>query len=161
MLELLKGVLGVFTIPPKNIFACTTSADGWHKFCTVQPDLVIVDWMQNPDHGIHLTHQIRTDKGSPNHFVPIIMTAGSGHQNKVVRARDAGVSEYLVKPFSAGALADRITRVIEKPRQFVVSDTYTGPDRRVGLSDKYTGPERREGSKTGAGDKPARDSKSA
>lgn len=143
MFELLKNVLGVFTVPVKNIHSSYNAEDAFHKFCSVNHDLLIVDWLQNPDHGINLARMIRTDKKSPNHFVPIIMTAGSGHEKKVIRARDAGVSEYLVKPFSAGSLADRITRVIEKPRQFVVCETYTGPDRRVS-SEGYTGPERRE-----------------
>ena len=144
MQELLKDVLGVFTIPPKNIHACLNEEEAWRMFCAANYDLLIVDWMQSPDHGIHLTRRIRSDKTSPNNFVPIIMTAGSGHEKRVLRARDAGVSEYLVKPFSAGSLADRITRVIENPRQFVICDAYVGPDRRVGLANNYTGPERRE-----------------
>ena len=45
--------------------------------------MVIIDWMQTPDRGIELTKKIRTDSKSPNPFVPIIMTAGSGHKNRV------------------------------------------------------------------------------
>lgn len=94
-------------------------------------DIVITDWLDNPDSGIQLIKKIRMDSKSPNKFVPIIMTAGSGHLSRVLRSRDAGVSEYLMKPFAANALATRITRVIETKRPFVVSATYTGPDRRV------------------------------
>ena len=79
---------------------------------------------------------------TPNRFVPIIMTAGTGHLDNVIRARNAGISEYLVKPFSAGALADRITRVIESPREFVISDNYIGPDRRI-KQRVYVGEDRR------------------
>ena len=143
MFQLVKGVLNLLTVPEKNIYASYTVEDAFSAFCTMNHDLIIVDWLQNPDRGIQLTKIMRTDKGTPNPFVPIIMTAGSGHLSRVIRARDAGISEYLVKPFSAKSLAERIVRVIEKQRQFVVCDSYVGPDRRV-RSEGYEGPERRE-----------------
>jgi DNA-binding response OmpR family regulator len=143
MFQLVKGVLNLLTVPERNIFASYTVEDAFAAFCKMNHDLIIVDWLQNPDRGIQLTKIMRTDKTTPNPFVPIIMTAGSGHLSRVIRARDAGISEYLVKPFSAKSLAERIVRVIEKQRQFVVCDTYVGPDRRV-RSEGYEGPERRE-----------------
>ncbi len=143
MFKLVKGVLNLFSVPENNIYASYTIDEAFNSFRQIRHDLVIADWLQNPDRGIQLTKIIRTDKTSPNPFVPIIMTAGSGHLQRVIKARDAGISEYLVKPFSAKSLAERITRVIEKPRQFVVCDSYVGPDRRT-RSEGYAGPERRE-----------------
>ncbi len=142
MYELVKGVLNLFSVPEANVYAAYTVEDAFRLFREHNHDLVIADWLQNPDRGIELTKVIRTDKNTPNAFVPIIMTAGSGHLGRVIRARDSGISEYLVKPFSAKSLADRISRVIEKPRMFVVCDSYTGPDRRS-KTEGYTGPERR------------------
>lgn len=131
MFQLVKGVLNLLTVPEGNIHSAYTVEEGFTKFCQIRHDLILVDWLQNPDRGIHLTKTIRRDKKTVNAFVPIIMTAGSGHLARVIKARDAGVSEYLVKPFSAKSLAERIVRVIEKQREFVVSDDYVGPDRRV------------------------------
>lgn len=142
MFQLVKGVLGLLTVPEGNIHAAYTVEEGFSKFCQVKHDLVLVDWLQNPDRGIHLTKTIRRDRQTVNAYVPIIMTAGSGHLARVLKARDAGVSEYLVKPFSARSLADRIVRVIEKQRPFVVGDTYVGPDRRV-KDLPFGGPDRR------------------
>lgn len=144
MFQLVKGVLNLLTVPEKNIFASYTVEEAFASFCHERHDLILVDWLQNPDRGIHLTKTIRRDKKTVNAFVPIIMTAGSGHLARVIKARDAGVSEYLVKPFSAKSLADRIVRVIEKQREFVVCDTYVGPDRRVKQS-PFEGGDRREG----------------
>lgn len=144
MFQLVKGVLTLLTVPERNIHASYSVEEAFASFQKLSHDLIIVDWLQNPDRGIQLTKIMRTHTNTPNAFVPIIMTAGSGHLNRVIRARDSGVSEYLVKPFSAKSLADRITRVIEKQRQFVVSDTFTGPDRRVKADPAYPGPERRE-----------------
>ena len=143
MFQLVKGVLNLLTVPEKNIYASYSVEDAFQSFKNLHHDLIIVDWLQNPDRGIQLTKIIRTDKTTPNAFVPIIMTAGSGHFARVIRARDSGISEYLVKPFSAKSLAERITRVIEKQRQFVVCDTFVGPDRRVKIV-PYGGLERRE-----------------
>ena len=142
MFKLVKGVLNMFGVPEANIYASYTVEEAFSVFCTQKHDLIIADWLQNPDRGIALTKMIRTHQNTPNAYVPIIMTAGSGHLQRVLRARDAGISEYLVKPFSAKSLADRISRVIEKPRMFVECETYTGPDRRS-RSEGYTGPERR------------------
>lgn len=144
MFKLVKGVLNLFGVPEANVYGAYTIEDGFRSYCQSKHDLVIVDWLQNPDRGIQLTRMIRTHKETPNAFVPVVMTAGSGHLTRVLRARDAGISEYLVKPFSAKSLADRISRVIEKPRMFVVGETYTGPDRRTKMESNYQGPERRE-----------------
>jgi DNA-binding response OmpR family regulator len=143
MFQLVKGVLNLLTVPEKNIYASYTVEEAFEHFCKLNHDLIIVDWLQNPDRGIQLTKMLRREKNTPNPFVPIIMTAGSGHYSRVIRARDAGISEYLVKPFSAKSLAERIVRVIEKQRQFVVCDTYVGPDRRV-RDEPFEGPDRRE-----------------
>jgi two-component system, chemotaxis family, chemotaxis protein CheY len=142
--KLFRAVLNIFTVPERNVESAYSMEEGFEKFTAGNHDLVIVDWLQTPDRGIELVRQIRMSGRSPNPFVPIIMTAGSGHENRVKRARDAGVSEYLVKPFTANTLARKIERIVENPRQFVVSDAYVGPDRRAPRAGGYTGPERRQ-----------------
>lgn len=140
--ELLKGVLRMFTVPEDQITPAFAADDAFAAFCRDNHDLVIVDWMENPDKGLILTKKIRMDDGSVNPFVPVLMTAGSGHQNRVLRARDAGVSDYLVKPFSAKTLAHKLENIIENPRPFVMCETYVGPDRRR-RQEPYEGPDRR------------------
>ena len=61
-----------------------------------------------------------------------------------VKARDVGITEFLVKPFSAKTMARRITVVVENPRQFVRTDDFFGPDRRRHRVSTYTGEERRK-----------------
>ncbi|MCH2548272.1 MAG: hypothetical protein MK052_11790, partial [Alphaproteobacteria bacterium] len=63
-------------------------------------------------------------------YVPIIMLSGRGGWDDVEKARDAGFSEFLIKPFSAKALCDRILLCVENPRAFVSTSSYTGPSRR-------------------------------
>ena len=92
--------------------------------------------------GIELTREIRNAADSANRFVPIVMVSGYAQRGRVLTARDAGVNEFVVKPITATALFSRIRAVIEKPRPFVRTKTFFGPDRRRGRSD-YEGPERR------------------
>lgn len=143
MFQLVKSVLSLLSVPDRNISAAYTIEEAFTKYCEGRHDIIISDWLKNPDHGIRLAKKIRTDKQSSNAYVPIIMTAGSGHYSRVIKARDAGISEYLVKPFSADDLAKRIVRVIEVPRVFVSSVNYTGPDRRV-RDVPFKGPDRRK-----------------
>jgi DNA-binding response OmpR family regulator len=143
--ELLRDILSIFGVKPENTVVANSNEEAFDKFCSHNNDFVIIDWLRDPSHGIKLTHAIRNDKMTPNRFVPILMIAGSGHEKRVLRARDAGISEYLVKPFSAGDLAERITRLIENQRQFVVAESFTGPDRRGTHQKIYIGVERRTG----------------
>jgi two-component system chemotaxis response regulator CheY len=142
MYRLFKSVLSMLSVPEKNIYAAYSPDEAFLQFRKQKHDIIITDWLDNPDSGIKLIKKIRMDPASPNKFVPIIMTAGSGHLSRVLKSRDAGVSEYLMKPFPANALATRITRVIESKRPFVVSESYTGPDRRV-RSVPFEGEDRR------------------
>ena len=164
LFQLIRGVLMLFGVPENNVDSAFTIEEGFDKFAKTNHDMVIVDWMDTPDRGIQLVRRMRTDDKSLNPFVPILMTAGSGHSRRVLKSRDAGVSDYLVKPFSAQALARRIERMIEKPRPFVYDTKedgtigYVGPDRRVKQM-PFEGEDRRSGvdPKTAAKKKPGED----
>jgi len=137
LFQLFQGVLRLLGVPEINVSPAYSKQEGFEKFVRENHDLLIIDWMGVPDQGIQLVRDIRTHPRSPNPFVPILMTAGSGHARRVFLSRDSGVSDYLVKPFSAKDLAARIERLIEKPRPFVHSTNdegqlgYVGPDRRL------------------------------
>lgn len=144
MSDLTKSVLMTFGVT--DIHTAFDSEDGFKKFCTIEPDLVIIDWLQEPDNGLNLTRHIRSDKRSPNPFTPIILMTGYSQKRRVLQARDSGITEFLVKPFTAKALYQRIEQIIEMPRYFVVSDRYFGPDRRRKRDANYAGPDRRSDS---------------
>lgn len=112
-------------------------------FCSKIPDIVLTDWLMEPGDGLQLTKAIRTHPRSPNHSVPIILMTGYSAMPRVAEARDMGITEFLVKPFSAKDLSHRIAYVINHPRDFVESEGYTGPDRRRRVKPDFTGPFRR------------------
>lgn len=141
MLTLLVSTLGIIGI--KNIAKARDGKEGFSNFQKVNPDIVITDWHMHPVDGIEMTKQIRMNAMSVNRRVPIVMMTGYSAMQRVEKARDAGVTEFLVKPFTADILAKRITTIIEKPRQFVHTNNFFGPDRRRRKDKNYKGPYRR------------------
>ena len=127
-LKLIKTVLETFGF--KDI---TATSDGNQALAqtSVKPfGFIMCDWKMSPLNGIEFVQKVRHDKQSPNRFTPIIMVTGKNSKEDVSMARDAGVTEFIIKPFSAKALASRIIEIVENPRNFIISRGYTGPDRR-------------------------------
>lgn len=129
----------------REVYEAEDGAAGLEVFTQNMPDIVITDWAMPIFDGIELTQMIRQPGANPNPFVPIIMLTGHSEKRRVVEARDAGVTEFLVKPLSAKALYERIANVVINPRPFVHTRTYFGPDRRRNGNPAYAGPERRRG----------------
>ncbi len=65
-------------------------------------------------------------------MMPVILLTAKDSQDYVIRGRDAGATAYLIKPITLGRIVDRIVEAVTKPRSFVVSPHYIGPDRREG-----------------------------
>lgn len=129
-----------------GVFELAEAKDGESAFAHLlerEPDLVLADMTMAPMDGIALTRKVRTHPDSPNPFLPIIMITGHTARHRVLEARDAGVNEFLAKPLSIGELAAHLTAIVTRPRPFVRSPGYFGPDRRRLNRDDYTGPWRR------------------
>lgn len=123
-----------------------TAQDGEQAFSAFQrykPDIIITDWHMDGVDGLELTQWIRRNKYSVNRSVPIILMTGFSEHVRITSARDIGVTEILVKPFSAYDLARRIMHVIDVPRDFIESLEFFGPDRRRKPIDNFDGDDRR------------------
>ena len=106
-------------------------------------DFVVADFRMSPMDGVEFTRQVRCGTDSANPYLPIIMMTGHADRTRVMEARDAGVTEFVVKPMTAQAILDRINAVILRPRPFVKCEGYFGPDRRRREDPRYSGPMRR------------------
>jgi two-component system chemotaxis response regulator CheY len=93
-------------------------------------DLLITDWKMSPKDGIDLVTALRNPVNSPSPFIPVIMLTAYSNTSHFKQARDAGVNEFLIKPFTAESLAHCINDAISDKRQFIQTDTFFGPDRR-------------------------------
>lgn len=76
---------------------------------------------------------------------PIIMVTAEATASSIKGARDAGVHEFLRKPFTSADLTKRVENVALKPRPWVEAVGYVGPDRRRFNSGEYSGARKRRG----------------
>lgn len=142
MTELIRSLLLLFGVG--QVLTAKNGREGFDRYLEHNPDMVLTDWMMREMDGISLTRLIRNSPKSKNQFVPVIMMTGFSEKRRVIQARDAGVTEFLVKPFTAKDLYKRVEEIIERPRQFVRSEDFFGPDRRRKRDPNYAGPMRRE-----------------
>jgi DNA-binding response OmpR family regulator len=106
------------------------AADAFAELTHFPADIIITDYHMQPLDGLDFVRLVRTGSDSPNPFVPIIMLSGHTEMKKIMEARDAGAHEYLAKPISARSLYARINSIISRPREFIKTKTFFGPDRR-------------------------------
>ena len=128
MLTLAKDILTTFGV--KNIHTATDIQKGFDIVRRERPDIIITDWLGDTGGGLDLIKQVRTDNRSPDPLVPVILMSGFTHEARVIAARDVGISEFLVKPYTAQSLYRKIEDLIEKPKIFVKTSNFLGPDRR-------------------------------
>jgi response regulator RpfG family c-di-GMP phosphodiesterase len=77
------------------------------------------------------------------------MITAEATASSIKGARDAGVHEFLRKPFTSADLMKRVENVALKPRNWVEGVMYVGPDRRRFNSGEYSGPSKRKSDKPG------------
>jgi two-component system phosphate regulon response regulator PhoB len=79
------------------------------------PDLILLDWMLPGTSGLDLARRWRREQLTRE--VPIIMLTARGEENDRVGGLEAGVDDYVVKPFSARELLARIRAVLRRARE--------------------------------------------
>ena len=72
--------------------------------------LVISDWNMEPMTGLQLLREVRSSDSMK--ATPFIMVTAESKSENVIAAKEAGVSNYIVKPFNAETLKSKITSVI-------------------------------------------------
>lgn len=93
-------------------------------------DVVIIDADLDGMDGVAFTRKLRASPDCQNRHVPIIMMSSAPDARRIADARDAGVTEFLRKPFAANHLQSRLTNIETNPRGFIEAAQYKGPDRR-------------------------------
>ena len=72
--------------------------------------LIISDWNMEPMTGIQLLREVRGDDGLK--AIPFIMVTAESKSENVIAAKEAGVSNYIVKPFNAETLKAKMVSVL-------------------------------------------------
>lgn len=108
MLRILRNLLRQLNFT--NIDEAEDGAEALTKLRQEKFDLVISDWNMEPMTGIQLLREVRADD-SLKHLPFIMITAESKSEN-VIAAKEAGVSNYIVKPFNAETLKTKLVSVL-------------------------------------------------
>lgn len=91
----------------------TEAEDGqaaWEKLQVDNIDLIVSDWNMPNMNGLELLKKVRSsDKYKAT---PFIMVTAEGKRENVIAAVQSGVSNYIVKPFNAATLKEKLTKVI-------------------------------------------------
>ncbi|MBI4522677.1 MAG: response regulator [Deltaproteobacteria bacterium] len=74
-------------------------------------DLVISDWNMPKMTGIELLRAIRGDQGLKD--IPVLMVTAEAKKENIILAVQAGVSNYIVKPFNAQTLEEKLTKILK------------------------------------------------
>jgi len=126
-----------------NVALTASGGEAFDVIVVTRPDLVVTDWRMSGGGGIDLTRRVRTAPDSPDRFLPVVMLSGYAHLEHVKEARDAGVTDFLVKPVTSKNLLARLVAVIENPRPFISTPSFFGPNRRNKRNPNYDGPNNR------------------
>jgi DNA-binding response OmpR family regulator len=137
--KLLSGVLR--DISNCQIWTAADETRGMIAAQGIEPHLIFVDHGPGLD-GASLTRQIRRSELMCRKS-PVIMFSSMATAAAIIGARDAGVHEFLRKPYTIKDLLRRLEAVSSRPRDWIEGIGYVGPDRRRFNSGDYSGPLKR------------------
>jgi two-component system chemotaxis response regulator CheY len=108
MLRIIRNLLK--QIDFENVEEASDGNEALAKLHAGNFDLVISDWNMEPMTGLQLLQQVRADPRLK--AIPFIMITAESKTENVVAAKQAGVSNYIVKPFNADTLRAKIQKVL-------------------------------------------------
>ncbi|MBE9552516.1 MAG: response regulator [Proteobacteria bacterium] len=108
MLKIIRNLLKQLGFT--NVEEATDGSEALGKLREGEFDLVISDWNMEPMTGLQLLKEVRADDRL--RAVPFIIITAESKIENVVAAKEAGVSNYIVKPFNAATLKAKLTSVL-------------------------------------------------
>lgn len=107
MLRIIKNLLKQLGF--ENVDEATDGSMALGKVKEKAYGLVISDWNMEPMSGYEFLKKVREDEKTKQ--LPFIMITAESKTDNVIAAKQAGVSNYIVKPFNAGTLKQKIEAV--------------------------------------------------
>jgi two-component system chemotaxis response regulator CheY len=77
-------------------------------------DFVITDWNMPNMTGIELLKEIRRHAGFNE--LPVLMVTAESRKEQIIEAAQAGVNGYIVKPFTAATLKEKLDKILQRTR---------------------------------------------
>ncbi len=108
MLRIIRNLLKQLDF--SNVDEATDGSEALKKLRDKDYGLVISDWNMEPMTGLQLAREVRSDKKLKK--LPFIVVTAESKTENVVAAKEAGVSNYIVKPFNAETLKQKLASVL-------------------------------------------------
>lgn len=108
MLRIIRNLLKQLGF--NNVDEATDGSMALQKLRDKDYGLVISDWNMEPMTGIQLLREVRADTRLK--ALPFIMITAESKTENVIAAKEAGVNNYIVKPFNAATLKTKLSSVL-------------------------------------------------
>ena len=108
MLRILRNLLRQLEF--NNVDEANNGDEALQKLREGQYNLIISDWNMAPMTGLDLLKNVRADAKLKH--IPFIMVTAESKTDNVIAAKQAGVSNYIVKPFNAETLKSKMSSVL-------------------------------------------------
>ncbi|OLN28046.1 Chemotaxis regulator - transmits chemoreceptor signals to flagelllar motor components CheY [Desulfovibrio sp. DV] len=95
-----------------NIIEADDGSTAWETLNKDKIDFIISDWNMPKMPGIELLRKVRTSEEFAN--LPFLMVTAEAQQENIIEAVQAKVSNYIVKPFTAETLGQKIDKIFDK-----------------------------------------------
>jgi two-component system chemotaxis response regulator CheY len=95
-----------------NVADADDGSTAWEILNKDKIDFIISDWNMPKMSGIELLRKVRSSEEFAD--IPFLMVTAEGQQENVIEAVQAGVSNYIVKPFTPETFEQKIKKIFEK-----------------------------------------------
>ncbi|MBC7917361.1 MAG: response regulator [Rhodoferax sp.] len=109
MRNILRRLLGAMGFT--KITMARNGEEAWSLMQSQRPDLVLCDWNMPKMSGRQLLNAVRADPQLS--LIPFVMITGENAATQVKSAVSGGVTDFIVKPFTAALLEQRLLQVLE------------------------------------------------
>ena len=110
MRRILKNVLGQIGVT--NILEADDGTTALDVLKENKIDLIVSDWTMRKMSGLDLLKSVRSNEDTKN--TPFLMVTASSQKDDVLEAIQAGVSNYIVKPFTADTVKEKLARIFSE-----------------------------------------------
>lgn len=107
MRRIVKGLLHELGF--RNIREAENGSTALEELNRKKADLVVADWNMPVMTGIEMLRAIRADEALK--AIPVLMVTAEAKKENIVAALQAGVSNYIVKPFNAKTLEEKLNKI--------------------------------------------------
>ena len=109
MRRILKNILKQLGF--KNLVEADDGTTAWDVLEEQKIDLVLADWNMPKMTGLELLKKVRASEKYAK--VPFLMVTAEAQKQNVIEAVQAGVSNYVVKPFTAEAISEKLEKILK------------------------------------------------